>query len=164
MSTKSKNNAVKTWRTIHRRSDGSVVLLSPDGREYRGTPAEIRAAALAPERRRMLASGLKVAWLVYEPRTPERAWVAAERRRAAIEGAALDAWHGRVPAQIPLDLAILAEAAARFMGRPFDVFVEEAVAAMVDAARDEADGGVIPLTRHERAALARLEGEGARDE
>ena len=150
--------AEKRWRTIVRRTDGVAVLRSPDGREFLGTAAEVRSAAMTPERRRMLADGLRVARITTEPRTDTRAWLAAERRRWAIQETAFDKTQG---VTLPASLAILAEAAARYAGMSLDEWVAEWVAAGFDAETDDAiDNGLggLPLTRHERAALKRLGG------
>ena len=150
----------KKWRTVARRGDGKPVLRSPDGREYEGTVAEVRAEGMAPWRRRMLADEIGVAWRITKPGSEERAWIVAERRRDAIRYAAFDKINGFTAARLPSSLAILAEAAARFMGQDFDEFVAEAVEAQIQGARDvcQQETGTydLPLTRHERAALERL--------
>ena len=140
-----------------RRADGKLILRAPDGRDFEGTAEEVRAAAATPERRRMLAAALRVTRLTTEPRTDERAWMVAERRRDALMGVETDAALGLgrdVP--IPAAMLVLAEAAARANGQTVAAFVAEWVGNGIDAERES--GGGIPLTRHERAALARLGG------
>ena len=157
---KRKATGEKRWRTVMRRKDGVAVLRSPDGREWIGTAAEVRAAAMNPWRRRMLADGLRVTRLTTDPRTAERAWIAAERRRWAIQESEADTALGHGYGEdLPADLALMAGAAARFAGLCFDEWVATWVRAGLDAEIDEAVGcGLdgLPLTRHERAALKRL--------
>ena len=144
----------RRWHTYVRKADGKAVLRAPDGRDFEGTAAEVRAAAMTPERRRMLADGLRVTRLTTGTRTDARAWMVAERRREAIQGAETDAALGLgrdVP--LPAALLVLAEAAARATGQTLAEFVAEWVASGIEAARDS---GGVPLTRHERAALDRL--------
>jgi len=154
----------RRWHTFVRKADGKAVLRAPDGREYEGTVAEVRAEGMAPWRRRMLADEIGVAWRITKPGSEERAWIVAERRRDAIRYAAFDKINGFTAARLPSSLAILAEAAARFMGQDFDEFVAEAVEAQIQGTRDvcrqETGTYDLPLTRHERAALERLGGEG----
>ena len=147
----------KRWRTVTRRSDGQTVLRSPDGREWLGTAAEVREAALTPERRKMLVCDLRVAWMITKPRTSERRWIVAERRREAIKYSAADAVLGLGgTARLPPALAIRAVAAARFHGMSLDEWLADAAAAMIDATAD-ANGGKLPFTRYELAALHRIE-------
>lgn len=139
----------KRWRTVRRR-DGETVLRSPDGREWLGTAAEVREAAMTPWRRRMLADGLRVQWLTTRPRTAERSELVRERRRNAITAAVTDArFNATCPAYLPPAVAVMAEAAARSHGMGLDEWVAATVAASV---------GRPPLDRHERAALRRIKG------
>lgn len=153
------------WHTVALRN-GEVVVCAPDGRRYHGTVAEVRDAAMAPWRRSMLAEGLRIMRQVYaEPGTAERAWVVAERRREAIRESSFDDYLGTDHAEYPAALGIQARAAARLVGMNYYDFVADAVRAMVEAARDQTADGQLPLTRHERAALARIcagKREGAR--
>jgi len=143
------------WRTV-RRKGGHSVLLAPDGREFEGTEGEVRAAAMTPERRRMLADALRVTRLTTKPGTADRRRFAASRRRDAILGTETDAALGLGGGvSLPPALAIRAEAAARFDGMALDEWLAEAADALVGAVAG-ANGGELPLTRYERAALERL--------
>lgn len=143
------------WRTV-RRKGGQGVLLAPDGREFEGTEGEVRAAAMTPERRRMLADAIRVVRLTTKPGTADRRLFAASRRREAILGTETDAVLGLGGGfRLPPALAIRAEAAARFDGMALDEWLAEAAVALVGAVAD-ANGGELPLTRHERSALDRL--------
>lgn len=151
----------KLWRRVRLR-DGRAVLRSPDGREWLGTAAEIRAAALTPWRRSMLADGLRVQWLTTKPRTAVRRELVRNRRFDALSNHETDMrFHATCPAYLPPTVAVLARAAARLFGVGVDEWVASAAEAGILAAARES-GGCLPLTRHERVALARL--EGARDE
>ena len=146
------------WRVVCRKIGGPSVLLSPDGREFEGTAAEVRACAATPCRRRMLAESLRYVRFSTSPGTAERAKFAARRRFDAIAGTDTDAalgLGGDVP--LPPALAIRAEAAARLGGTSICEWVSGAARELVRAVA-EANGGVLPLTRHERAALERMEG------
>ena len=141
------------WRTV-RRKGGQGVLLAPDGREFEGTEGEVRAAAMTPERRRMLADAIRVVRLTTKPGTADRRRLAASLRRYAILGTETDAALGLgrdVP--LPAGMLVLAEAAARATGQTLAEFVAEWVASGIEAARES---GGVPLTRNERAALDRL--------
>ena len=143
----------RRWHTFVRRADGKAILRAPDGRDFEGTAAEVRAAAATPERRRMLADAIRVVRLTTKPGTADRRLSAASRRRDAILGTETDAaLGGRV--RLPAGLSIMAEAAARANGQTVAEFVAEWVGRGIDAERES--GGGLPLTRHERAALARL--------
>lgn len=149
----------KRWRTITRRSDGVPVLRSPDGREWLGTAAEVREAELVPDRRKMLAECLHVEWITTAPGTAERRWLVAAQRREAIQGSATDVALGiGGGVTLPLALSIRAAAAARFHGMSLDKWLAGAAEAMIQAAAD-ANGGSLPFTRHERAALGRIRRE-----
>ncbi len=58
--------SAKCWRTVYvgPRDGRTPVLKSPDGTEYRGTRAEVSAAALIPLERRMLAERLRILHMV----------------------------------------------------------------------------------------------------
>ena len=140
------------WRTIQRR-DRTPVLRSPAGREYYGTAAEIRTASLTPWGRRSLADGLGIEWRITKPRSEERAWLVAARRREAIQNSAFDYKLGVTMTTLTNRLAIEAEAAARAAGQSLSDFIAGWVREGINAVRDEL--GSIPMTQHEREALAR---------
>ena len=149
-------NANGRWRTVCGKG-GRIVLRSPDGREYVGTADEVRRAALTPERRRSLAGELRMEWLATKPGSEERrSYVAAHRRDAIMwtygESFVGIGGCGRLPAA----LAVKAEAAARALGSTLEeMVVRAAEAATAEVART--NGGEVPLTRQERAAVRRLE-------
>lgn len=132
------------WRTV-RRKGGTRVLISPDGREFLGTPAEVARCAATPERRRSLAESLRVARFVTYPGTEERRRIAALRRREAILETEADAKLGLGGGvSLPPALAIRARAAARFEGVGLGEWLAQAADELVCAAAD-ANGGVLPL-------------------
>ena len=106
------------WRETRRK--GERVLIAPDGRIYHGTAQEVREAVLMPERRDQLAGSIKyVRYMAKEfAYTPEerREYVRQKRREALRRNDcdAVDAY----PAHMKPELGIVAEAAARYMGRP----------------------------------------------
>ena len=150
---------MSSWRMIHKK-DGTNVLRSPEGKDYRGTASEIRGAAMTPGRRRMLADALRVDWATTTPRTAERKELVAAARLDAIRGSAADdALNLGNSVGLPPVLAIEAAAAARAQGQTLAEFVAQWVEAGIEAAKDDAPGGDIQLTRHERAAIERIEGK-----
>ena len=144
------------WRMI-RGKGGRIVLRSPDGRLYSGTADEVRSSALTPERRRSLAEDLRVDWLTTEPGSAERRSCIESHRRDAIMwtyGESFVGIGGCV--RLPAALAVKAEAAARALGLTLEeMVVRAAEAATAEVART--NGGEVPLTRQERAAVRRLE-------
>ena len=148
-------NANGRWRTV-RGKGGRIVLRSPDGREYVGTADEVRRAALTPERRRSLAGELRMEWLTTKPGSAERRSYVAAHRRDAIMWADRETRLGIGGAVgLPAALAVKAEAAARALGATLEEMVVRAAQAAVDAVA-VANGGEVPLTRQERAAVLRL--------
>ena len=156
------------WRETRRK--GERVLIDPAGRIFHGTAQEVRDAALTPHRRGALAQQIEwvrhtAAQFGYTP--DERREYVREKRREALrrnDGDAVDAYH----AHIKQELAIVAEAAARYMGQTVEEFIADAVDAAVRKAIDKAerDAGEpcvgLPITRHERAALDRIKRDKAR--
>ena len=143
------------WRMI-RGKGGRIVLRSPDGRVYSGTSDEVRSSALTPERRRSLAEDLRVDWLTTKPGSAERRSCVESHRRDAIMwtyGESFVGIGGCV--RLPSALAVKAEAAARALGSTLEEMVVRAAQAAVDAVA-VANGGEVPLTRQERAAVLRL--------
>lgn len=153
---------MSSWRMIHKK-DGTNVLRSPEGKEYRGTASEIRGAALMPDNRKSLAEhlrSLRHSAALSELSADERREERVRARLDALKFDAFDFWHDCRPVGIPNRLAIEAAAAARSQGMTLADFVAQWVEAGIEAAKDDAPGGDIQLTRHERAALARIEGKG----
>lgn len=70
-----------------RRKGGAIVLHAPDGREWEGAAAAVRAEGMTPWRRRMLADALRALRMATEPGTERRATAVARRRLEAIREA-----------------------------------------------------------------------------
>ena len=163
------NTATKRgrWRETWRK--GVPCLVSPDGRVYYGTAQEVRDAALTPTRRHMLAQELY--WArdmssVFRMSPDDRREYYAAKRRDAIHYGALDARANS--AHIPCTERdyILLTAGARLAGYDsFADFVQELmqseIEGLIDLAQCETGKWEIPLTRHERAALERIEAQEA---
>ena len=108
--TKSK---AKLWRTVSRK--GVTYLLSPDGRKYLGTPAEVREAALMPWRRDAMAQSLKLQRYLLLRGTidgQEFREVCRALRREAINYGSFDAVHGHA-VTIPAEVYVCLVAGAR---------------------------------------------------
>ena len=157
-----KKNTRRVWRTTTRK--GEQVLIDPDGHIYHGTAKEVRDAALVPWRRKMLADGLKTVRYIarHFNYTPE------ERREYAREKR-MDALHVGTYAEpetsinAPTKAVILLEAGSRLVrgdGESFGDYIAVVFQGVIDSLLDVAESVTgkreIPLTRHERAALARL--------
>ena len=150
------------WRTTTRK--GKRVLIDPHGHTYHGTAQEIRDAALSPTSRRSLAESIDFArrMAAHFNYTPEqlREYV-REKRRDAIQTESRIARLGELTT-IPADVAIVANAAARYMGQTFAAFVCDALHAAIGKAIDKAEkdageiGVGLPLTRYERAGIDRI--------
>ena len=122
-------------------------LRRADGAEYRGTRAEVSAAALLPSERRMLADGLRILRMVGFQDPNERRELCMASRREAI------ARHGRGYVILGSDAAteVMIEAAARHVGVKVAELKRRAILSEIEAILD-ADGE-FPLTRRERLAL-----------
>lgn len=161
------NTATKRVRWRETRRKGVPCLISPDGRVYYGTAQEVRDAALTPTRRHMLAQDL------YWPRymssvfrmSPDdrRAYYAAKRRDAMHYGS-LDARANYATLSTTERDYILLTAGARLAG--YDSFADYVhglihceIEALLDVAENATGKREIPLTRHERAALERIEAQ-----
>ena len=146
-------------KTATRRAAGRMT----HGHGYGRTSAEVREATLMPWDRDMLATALRDVCRIYRgDLRGHRDGEAAMRRRVALSAARA----GRV--YIPAEetspaLMIRARAAARLAGKTGAAFVADALAAAVDAAIGAAHGAELPYTRHERAALVRLEARDAEE-
>lgn len=163
------NTATKRGRWRETRRKGVPCLVSPDGRVYYGTAQEVRDAALTPTRRHMLAQELSwsrdMSSVVRMSPDDRRAYYAAKRLEAILYGAA-DAKANS--AHIPCTERdyLLLNAGMRLVGYDsFPDFVAECVRgeieALLDVAENETGKREIPLTRHERAALERIEAQAA---
>lgn len=153
----------ETWHRTTRK--GVQMLVSPEGRNYYGTAQEVRDAALSPFRRKSLAQDLY--WArdtaeVFEMTPAERRAYYAEKRMDAIQYGAFDYRNTPSPIAMTERDRILIEAGARFVG--FDSFdkyaadlVRKEIESFLDYAQTETGKREIPLTRYERAALARME-------
>ena len=156
-----KKNAKKPrriWHTVKR--NGERVLIDPAGRVYHGTPGDRRDA---------LAQSLQLARYLREEgpfgAAEFRAHCAA-RRREAIQFGSLDA-NGLCTVAISADRLIMLQAGSRLVrgeGETFDDFCADLfdaeISALMDAAECETGKREIPLTRHERRALAALAEKG----
>ena len=162
---KAKTTAKRVWRETRRK--GERVLVDPDGSIYHGTAAEVREAALMPDRRDALAQSLQLARYLHEKGTFDAAEFRAHcaaRRREVIQFGSLDA-NGLCTVAISADRLIMLQAGSRLVrgeGETFDDFCvdlfDAEISALMDAAECETGKREIPLTRHERAALERLRG------
>jgi len=156
--TAKKSNA--TWRTVA--TSRGLAARSPDGRLYYGTPAEVREAALMPWRRKMLADSLRFiryyAESGHDCDREELAEWAKSKRRDAIQAGSHDSACG-VGITIPAEVYIRLVAGARLLGHTKEEFFTEVWESQVTGILDYADHATgkreIPLTRHERDALAR---------
>lgn len=158
--TAKKNNTRRVWRTVATKR--GTALRSPDGRLYYGTAAEVRDAALMPDRRNSLAQSLQLARHLRCAGTLDAAECRAmceDRRREAIQYGAADAKISH-SIFVSAKAMIMLKAGARFMGYTFDEYEAELAQSQItsfqEAAQIETGKLEIPLTRHERAALARL--------
>ena len=168
MTTKTRKTAGKTatntkrqgWRETRRK--GESVLIDPAGRIICGTAADVRGAALTPEWRRILADSLRLARYLRNEKTIDAAefrdWC-EDRRRGAI---ASNIAHPLTPrVEVPEATFIRLQAGARMLGYSWTEYLAELwrgeLEALLDFARSETGTAEIPLTRQERAALARLE-------
>lgn len=146
--------------TTKRKTAGKTAKRCADGRRTHGhgqTSAEVREATLMPWNRDLLANALRDVCRIYKgDLLGHRNGEAARRRRTAI----LTASNGIIyipTEEISPALMIRARAAARLVGKTDAAFVADALAVAVDAAIGAAHGAELPYTRHERAALVRLE-------
>ena len=151
------------WRETTRK--GERVIVSPDGaRVYYGTAKEVRDAALLPRRRNELAAKLRFRRRMAGKcgDTPEElADRIRKERRGAISRAGSDA--KTVMQLVPMTEAefIQLNAGARLLGQTFEGYWDGVIEGLFDTLLDVAEQKTgkreIPLTRHERAALARCE-------
>ena len=156
--------AQRKWK-ITDRGGGMIVMHSPDGRRYYGTPGEVRAARLSPDIRLDLAYDLRSAREMYRCGALSKGDAAAEMRRARCE--AMLKWfafNANRPGLrrhsiggLPIALKLLTDAAARYMGMsPSEHATELAISDIAAIQADARGEGLetFPLTRHERAALS----------
>ena len=148
------------WRETTRK--GERVIVSPDGaRVYYGTPSEVREAALMPWHRKSLAESLKLQRCIRQKGNHT-----ADELRECCAGCRRD-WirhDGGVPdalVEIPAREYILLCAGSRLVRNGVKDFFAELwrseIDALLDVAESETGKREIPLTRHEKAALARCE-------
>lgn len=160
MSAKKKNakKPLAVWRDYVRRLPGGKcvrVTRSPDGRDYYGTSREVLEARLSPEFRERLAKSQRFARARRDLTGDERRQVCAWNRRDAIRYGLIE--QGLDPDGLVTDIHVAA--AARYMGKSVAVFTAEALWASIQAVVDLVHGDgleELPLTRHERRALAAL--------
>ena len=167
MTTKTRKTAGKTatntkrqgWRETRRK--GESVLIDPDGRVVHGTARDVREAALTPEWRNILADSLKLARYLHGRKTIDAAefrdWC-EDRRRGAI---ASNIAHPLAPhVEVPEAMFLKLQAGARMLGYTWREYLDTLwsgeLEAFLDYAQGETGKAEIPLTRQERAALARL--------
>lgn len=156
---KKNNTTAKKWREV--RTARGMALKSPGGRLYYGTPAEVRDAALMPWRRDALAQSLQFYRRCHNAGVIDAArfaMVCAVERRDAIKFGRADLKSGAC-VTIPADVFIKIAAGSRLVRDDFDGYLDDLfaaeVSALLDVAQSETGKREIPLTRHERAALAR---------
>jgi len=162
------NTATKRGRWRETRRKGVPCLVSPDGRVYYGTAQEVRDAALTPTRRHMLAQELY--WSrdmssVFRMSPDDRRAYYAAKRRDAMHYGALDARANSANIPCTEREHILINAGARLVKGSFEDYARELIQseieALLDVAENETGKREIPLTRHERAALERIEAQEA---
>lgn len=153
----------RVWHTVTR--NGVTRIISPDGAQFYGTAKEVREAALMPDYRDALAQSLRLARYLRNTATLDAAECRAmceDRRREAIQYSATDAkWPHNLP--ISAEMLIMLQAGSRlvrgyeesFGDYLAEVFRSE-LDALLDVAQSETGRREIPMTRHERAALARI--------
>ena len=149
------------WRETRRK--GESVLIDPAGRIIHGTGRDVREAALTPEWRNILADSLRLARYLRNEKTIDAAefrdWC-EDRRRGAI---ASNIAHPLAPrVEVPEAMFIKLQAGARMLGySSWGEYLAELwrgeLEALLDYAQSETGKKEIPLTRQERAALARRE-------
>ena len=164
------NKPTKRGRWRETRRKGVPCLVSPDGRVYYGTAQEVRDAALTPTRRDMLAQSLRFARDtadVFRMSPDDRRAYYAAKRRDAMHFGSLDARANYATLNTTERDYILLTAGARLAG--YDSFADYVhglihceIEALLDVAESKTGNREIPLTRHERAALERIEAQEAR--
>lgn len=153
------NGKTQMWKSVTK--GGRVALRSPGGRYFYGTPAEVRACALMPWQRDMLARSLKFQRLIHQRGVftdgEYREMCAGERRDMIRYGGKGEPCAASL--EIPADVYIKLCAGARLVADNTEDFFEELwnskIEALLDVAQNETGKREIPLTRHESAALAR---------
>ena len=153
------NGKTQMWKSVTK--GGRVALRSPDGRFFYGTPAEVRACALMPWQRDMLAQSLKFQRFMHGRGTytndEYREMCAGERRDMIRHGGKGEP--RAVTLEISADVYIILCAGARLVADNTEDYFGEMwnseIEALLDVAQNETGKREIPLTRHERAALAR---------
>lgn len=151
---------MSTWKPI--KKDGRPALRSPSGRIYYGTPSEAREAALMPWHRKALAESLKLQRFIRD-----KGIYSADEFRECCAGYRRDMVRqdGGVPdnalVEIPAKVYILLCAGSRLVRDSVEDFFAELwqteIDALLDVAQSETGRREIPMTRHEKAALARCE-------
>lgn len=146
------------WKSVIK--GGRDALRSPDGRYFYGTPAEVRACALMPWQRDMLAQSLKFQRFMHGRGTytndEYREMCAGERRNMIRYGkGAPCAVHLEIPADVYIKLCAGARLVADSTEEYFTKMWEAEIEMLLDVAQNQTGKREIPLTRHERAALAR---------
>lgn len=155
------NTKRQGWRETRRK--GERVIIDPAGRIIHGTAQDARKAALTPERRRSLAESLRLARYVHREGVIDAAecrdWCAERRRDAIMGDCALTQLTPVV--HVPTATFIRLQAGARMLGYSWGEYLAELwrgeLEALLDFALSATGKAEIPLTRQERAALARLE-------
>ena len=149
------------WRTVATKR--GTALRSPGGRLFYGTAREVRDAALMPWRRDMLADSLRFIRSYanrHNTSREELAEWAKSKRRDMIQFGRTSAPDG-VSVTIPAATYIMLLAGVRLIRSNFEGYFEEffngEISAMLDIAQADTGKREIPLTRHERAALDKLE-------
>lgn len=158
-----KKNTRRIWHTVTR--NGVTCLVAPNGTRYRGTAQEVRDAALMPYKRDALAQSIVFARYIaaqFDYTPEQRREYVREKRREAIRTWHLETHLGN-SIRISPELYLQLTAGARLvMGDGekledyFRQLFESELEALLDVAQSETGKREIPMTRHERAAFARL--------
>lgn len=147
---------VARWHYVTK--ENRRVLRDPGGRDWYGTRAEVRDAALCPLSRDALAQSLRLNRKTYLSDGGDFDFrnylVSAQWLRQ--DALWLEALSDRDPLTVSRDERILLAACARYMERTFEEFITESVCSVIKSVIEEAlsDGlPELPLTRYERRAF-----------
>ena len=151
------------WHMVTR--NGKTRLVAPNGERFTGTPQEVRAAALTPNKRDDLAGSLRLARYLRSCRTVDATGYMEMCNNSRMNAILSSMLGEKLPQTltIPQDKYILLVAGSRLVrgnDRSFQDFINDSLQCELEALLDQAEAQTgkreIPLTRQERLALARL--------